>query len=84
MRHLRKIKCSRVAGRSGTFPRDPEKSILWTHAWEIMVWQYLFGGKWKAALCPTSLHPGMEKVQLRFQQGQNKVQGPEFLVHITA
>ena len=34
--------------------------------------------------CPISVCPALEKVQPRPQQGQNKTQGPEFLLHIKA
>ena len=62
------------------------ESIPKPHAWEIVVWQMVHLGRNMPLgfQSPSSLHPTMEKVRLWPQQGRNKSQCPESLLHIRA
>lgn len=65
-------------------PQDPEKSISWSHAWEIVCGKIYLDGNRSCRLGPTFIGPTVEKVQPYLQQGQNKGQRPAYLLHIKA
>ena len=67
-------------------PRDREESPRRTYARETVVWQNgLFSGNLPLSLqWPLSLHLAMEKAQPCPQQGRDKSQSLEFLLHIRA
>ena len=64
-------------------PWDCEESIPRTHTWEIVVWQVVYSCR-RLSPCPLSLFPVMKNRQSCSQQGQHKIQCPEFLLHIKA